>query len=242
MATIWNWLSSLTAESWTAIAAWVAVAIAAAAAFWARRQVIDAREVQREQSRPYVVVKMETNPHVGEVVEFVVKNYGPTAALDTRIVTTPRLRRIDTTPEATPREVWLPDSIPTLAPGQEWRTVWDYAPDRMASPELKTEREHEIVTTYRDPAGHEYESTYVLDWGAYERLHYIQVKSIHHAATALRKISHRLESWDARGGRGMKIVARLPKFEAGDDFDDIVERDEHHPDTWWRRLMRRSRD
>jgi len=239
---IWDWMSSPTAESWTAIAAWVAVAIAAATAFWARKQVVVAREAQREQSRPYVVVKMEANAHHEQVVELVIKNYGPTAALDTRIVSTPRLRRVDGSSRTTSRDVWLPDLIPTLAPGQEWRTVWDHAPERMASPELKEERRHEIATTYLDPAGHEYTSTYVLDWGAYEGLQYIGVKTIHHAATALGKISRRLESWDARGGRGMKIVARLPKFEDGDDFDDLVDSATEQPGGWWRRLTEKFVD
>lgn len=199
MGNLWNWLASPTAAAWTAIGTWAAVCIAATAVGYAARQVKEARALREEQARPYVVAAMEQNPHVRTVVEITFKNYGLTAATNVRITSDPPLRR--TGKEDVGEAVWLPAVIPTLAPGQEWRTVWDHARDRTSNPELGTEDRHAISVTYDGPSKLGYDTRSVLDWAAYKRLRYIDTKTSHHAAKSLEKIAERARGWTERGLR-----------------------------------------
>lgn len=143
-------------EGWSALAAWVAVAVGVVTVVVAGRyakqqvdkaqeQVREAREarldqerqareaietqvrIAEEQAQPNVVLYTELNPSVKRFIEIIVKNFGTTPAYYVKATFNPPLK-------ATPNnfskgklvDVPVPE-FPILAPGQEWRTGWDFA-------------------------------------------------------------------------------------------------------------------
>ena len=79
---------------------------------------------------------MFMEPHGADwhVIELVVRNFGKTSAYDVSF-TFPHPPTVAEYENATDGyadvvELQLPRQLPTLAPGQEWRTVWDSALDR----------------------------------------------------------------------------------------------------------------
>ncbi len=80
---------------------------------------------------------MFMEPHSADwhVIELVVRNYGSTAAYDVSFAfpKPPTVARYEHTEDGFTDIVELtlpPQSLPELAPSQEWRTVWDSALDR----------------------------------------------------------------------------------------------------------------
>src|SRR5205085_2388826 len=93
------------------------------------------RQLATEQVRPHVTMYMEPHASDWHVIELVVRNFGQTAAHDVRLnfVDHPTVAayedpRLDGPPEVA--ELDLPSELLYLAPGQEWRTVWDSAISR----------------------------------------------------------------------------------------------------------------
>ena len=116
------------ADTWAAWAQWVTAAIAIGAAVFAYQQVKLARDTRERVAQPDVVVYMDHHA-VRPYLDLVVKNFGQTAAYNVRL-TLPPLVVAPYTSNLTGKQVtslWLPESIAVLAPGQEWRTVWDSA-------------------------------------------------------------------------------------------------------------------
>ncbi len=70
-----------------------------------------------ERSQPYVVAYMEPSEASKMFIDFVVKNYGLTAARNVVIQIDPAPRR-----SFDGEEVAIPSTVPILAPGQEWRS------------------------------------------------------------------------------------------------------------------------
>lgn len=143
-------------DFWSASAAWVAVLIGIAtvvvAGRYAKQQVEKAQEqvgeardarlaqaqqaqdaintqvrIAEEQAQPNVVLYTELNPSVKRFIEIVIKNFGTTPAYHVKATFDPPLK-------ATPNnfskgklaDVPVPE-FPILAPGQEWRTGWDFS-------------------------------------------------------------------------------------------------------------------
>ena len=181
IAEVWSW----EAENWSALAAWVTATIAVVAGTVAWHQLREARRLRREQAQPYVAAFMDNSGADPQFMDLVVRNFGTTAATDVVVRIDPPPQRAAGSQEGY-NEVWLPDRIPTLVPGQEWREMWDFTPDRAAA-EL-TDR-HEAVVTFKDSQGSEYRFVYVLDWSATRSRMYVKVYGLHDAAKALREIS-----------------------------------------------------
>jgi hypothetical protein len=128
-------LRDLGSGGWLAIAAWAALVLGLVALVWANRQLKGNRQLKSEQVRPQVTMFMEPHPTDWHVIELVVRNFGQTAAHDIRFdfVNHPTVAayedsQLDGKPEIA--ELDLPSELPYLAPGQEWRTVWDSAISR----------------------------------------------------------------------------------------------------------------
>lgn len=152
-------------------------------------QLEEARTLRREQAQPYVVVSAEPNQTTPEVVEVVVKNYGTTGASQVTITCTPPLVRTDQAGGAQP--VTLPDLIPFLAPGQEWRTFWDHGSERSREIyDLPTR--HDVVVTFTDSFGKVHEAPSVLDWSVFMPRMFLTVKTTHHGVKELEKIETHL--------------------------------------------------
>lgn len=183
-----------TAEEWSAAAAWATFFAAVAAAWFALRQVTQAREASIAQAQPHVVAYLEQDPDIPWAVDIVIGNFGPTAARDVTVTTDVPVR---TTGESGsgPETVALPKRFSTLAPGQRWRTMWDWSPSRRDDPALTLE--DQVTFTY---TGVESRKRLVerseLDWTMVSSRTFADKKTIHHAAKELlevRKILDRQE-------------------------------------------------
>ncbi|MDT5011361.1 MAG: hypothetical protein QOH57_2978 [Mycobacterium sp.] len=130
----WQDLMSGGSGTWLAIAVWVAVLLGVAALIYAHRQIKQGRELRLEETRPHVAMFMEPHASDWHLIELVVRNFGETSAYDVQFtfINPPTVAQYEG--ESSGRvhiaELSLPDIIPVLAPGQEWRTVWDSAPSR----------------------------------------------------------------------------------------------------------------
>lgn len=152
-------LAARTPDFWSALAAWIAVAVAIAtvivAGRYARQQVEKAqdqvREAQQarvaqarqareaieiqtkiaaEQAEPVVVIYTELNSQEIQFTELIIKNFGPTPAYNVRVLVDPELKASpNNDSDGKLAEVTIP-FFPILAPGQEWRTGWDFYPAR----------------------------------------------------------------------------------------------------------------
>lgn len=157
-----------------------------------------------EQARPYVVVSMELSVASAAIVDLVVRNYGHTAATDVVVTVEPALTRTKGT-----RLVEIP-AIPTLAPGQAWRTFWDSTVERHGN---GLPDHHVAHTTYTDSRGHELSTDSTLDWATYWGVHYITVYGVHEVATALRDMN----SWAKKQHKTAQRWAEPPARDAAGD-------------------------
>jgi hypothetical protein len=177
--------------------------VAAIVGFIALLQVREARRLREEQAQPYVVVYMEPSAAAPQIIDIVVRNFGATVAHNVQIEVTPPLRR--TVPSGE-EEVWLFDRLPVLVPGQEWRTLWDFAPSR-ASSDLPDR--YEAVVSYEDSRGKRLPPLrYVLDWGTHSGRQMVVTYTLHDAAKALREINSKMSRWQERADGGLSVWVR----------------------------------
>ena len=128
-------LAGLGSGGWLAIAAWSALALGVLVLLYTNRQLKKNRQLKTEQIRPQVAMFMEPHAADWHVIELVVRNFGSTAAYNIKLdfsnhptVAAYEAVHYDGVPAIA--ELDLPSELTYLAPGQEWRTVWDSAPSR----------------------------------------------------------------------------------------------------------------
>jgi hypothetical protein len=188
------------AEEWAAAAEWLTAGVAVAAGVIAVRQLAEARKLRIEQAQPYVAVFMELSRPNAKFIDLVVRNFGATAAVDVEI-------SLDPTPTQAVTdgaELWLPDRLPVLVPGQEWRTMWDGTIRRHEAglPDAYT-----ATTRYKDLQGRPSTFTYELRWEPYFRRGSLVTYGEHDAANALREIRKLMKRW-TEGQRGLAVFTR----------------------------------
>jgi hypothetical protein len=196
----------LPAEDWSAIGTCTTVAVAVAAGIIAFFQVREARRLREEQAQPYVVVYLGTSTGGDWVIDLVIKNLGTTAATDVKVAMDPPPQRaIDSNRDGDGDGLMIPESIPLLVPGQEWRTLWDTTLKRHDSglPERYT-----TTVSFKDSRGREnFDFEFVLDWGTVLNRELVTTYGLHDAAKALREMNKTVKGW-SEGSRGLKVYAR----------------------------------
>ena len=204
MAVLANW----SPEAWTAIAAWATVGVAVTAAIAALWQVRELRRTRKEEAQPYVVVYMEPT-FSPEFIDLVIQNFGKTAAYAVRVIADPPLAQTD---GHTTSDLWLPEELPVLVPGQEWRTFWNSAMERKGS---DLPAAHDVEVTYADSRGKRFSLESRLDWSVYQGRQWVGRKGIHEAAEALVEIETTVSKWtnSPRSG-GLAVYSR-----DGDEWD-----------------------
>jgi hypothetical protein len=195
----WRDLTDLGSAGWLAVAAWAAVALSVVALIYLHRQLRRAQARKAEQVRPQVAMFMEPHPADWHVIELVVRNFGRLAAHDVRFdfANAPTVARYeDRYDESLPEivELQLPSELPLLAPGQEWRTVWDSARDRAEFGGSIRSRFDGVVTYYdqprpegKDKAGRwrrrrEFRNRVVLDWATLQPAPRLELMTTHDLA------------------------------------------------------------
>jgi hypothetical protein len=130
----WYGVTEGGSSTWLAWAAWMALALGVVALVFTNHQFQRNRQLASEQTRPHVGMLMEPHAADWHVIELVVRNFGRTAAYDIRFSfpQPPTVAEYENAAAgyADIVELRLPRELPVLAPGQEWRMVWDSALDR----------------------------------------------------------------------------------------------------------------
>jgi hypothetical protein len=194
----WYDLTHTGSGIWVAIALWVIVILGLAALIYAHRQLKRSRELKLEVTRPHVAMYMEPHASDWHLIELVVRNFGETAAYDVQFafVNPPTVAQYENEHDGVVNigELALPSTIPTLAPGQEWRTIWDSSLSRA---ELGGSIEWRFAGTvkYFDapaPEGkgrrkltnqrHAFQSKVVLDWDDLQPIQRVELMTGHELA------------------------------------------------------------
>jgi hypothetical protein len=206
VASIWH----VTPDAWTAIATWAAVCIAfiavVVAAVIGGRQLSQARRIRDEESQPYVVVYTAESGNDPRHLDLVIKNFGKTAATDVRVTFSEPLHSAILADTKGFDPIAVPDVIPLLVPGQEWRTFWDFTVQRAAAEHLP--RQYTAKVRFKDSQGKtEYpEASFVIDWDVLIKRGFVSVYNMHDAARALREINEKLGKATVPGG-AIKVVS-----------------------------------
>jgi hypothetical protein len=193
----WHGVTNVESSTWLVWAAWAAILLGVVALVFTNRQIKLNRRLAAEQFRPQVAMFMEPHPVDWHVIEIVVRNFGQTAAYDVgfSFPTPPTVAEYENAADgyADVVELKLPRELPVLAPGQEWRTVWDSALDRA---EIGSGIESRFAGTviYYDrpdkPRGWRFwqadrpalQTNVVLDWDALPPVQRIELMTTHDLA------------------------------------------------------------
>lgn len=210
------------ADAWSALAAWLTLAVVFATAVIALRQLFDARDLRREEARPWVVIDLDVDksPHM---IFIYFQNFGATVARNVRFTFTPQVQSSFCDDVATD---FLSHTFPTLPPGKRVETLFDSAIGRFNS---DLQMSYEVTSTYEDRTGCEYSDTYVLDINAFKNRHFVSEKGIDDLVKAAEKIGDVLSGVvtldgihvltqtveDAQRQRDELIEARRKLFKAG---------------------------
>jgi hypothetical protein len=196
----WDDLANLGSGGWLAIAAWAALLLGVVVLLYTHRQVKKNRQLKTAQVRPQVAMYMEPHSSDWHVIELVVRNFGSTAAYDIKLdfVNPPTVaayedNKYDGPPEVA--ELDLPSELTFLAPGQEWRTVWDSAISREELGGNIRSRFDGTVTYYDKPRPdresgvskswnkrQEFETKMVLDWATLQPVQRLEMLTTHDLA------------------------------------------------------------
>lgn len=184
----------MTPEAWSAIAAWTAVVIAIftiyVTANYAKKQVAaalgqldEAKATREEQAQPNVVAFTEPNDVSWQILEIVVKNFGTTPAFDIELDFDEPLTVSPTYSLGDYEHVRIPEVIPILAPGQEWRTTWDSAIRREET--LGLDDHFTGTVRYRDSKQNSYSTPAIFEWASLKTTMRLEQKGTHHISKTL---------------------------------------------------------
>lgn len=188
----WTDLVGLGSGAWLTIAAWAGLLLAVIALIFVARVIKRNRQLKHDELRPHVVMYMEPNAGDWHVIELVVRNFGKSAAHDVEFHFPGQLTvgRYEDAYDDGPPEVAvlpLPSELKQLAPGQEWRTVWDSAISReQLGGEIASRFDGTL--TYRDrPSGEKgkrrgYDAEVVLDWATLQPVQRLDLMLTHDLA------------------------------------------------------------
>lgn len=164
--------ASWTPAELTAAATWVGAGAAVATlivlvvtAVYAAKQFIEAKELRRDQTRPYVVPSIGVEQQI--LLVFVIENVGKSPAFDVVVDFNPE-------PESEIHDLKavsiLKSPIPTMPPEQKFRAYWESS---LTVFDERNPYEHpmtyEVRVTYKDTRGHSYgPEKYILDFHVFE--------------------------------------------------------------------------
>src|ERR1700743_61237 len=193
----WHQVAGMGAATWLAWAVWALLSLAVVALIYANAQIRRNRRLASDEIRPHVGMFMEPHATDAHVIELVVRNFGqtPPCVYPFTFPHPPTVAEYENATDgyADVVELQLPRQLPTLAPGQEWRTVWDSALDRTELGEGIESRFPGTVTYYdrvEIPRGWKFwrprrralETKVVLDWASLPPVQRIELMTNHDLA------------------------------------------------------------
>ena len=182
-------LNEVTWVGLTAIAALLTVAVAGVAAYFALRQLRQGRELSEEQARPYLVAFIEENETDGQILDFVIRNIGSTAAREIQAYIDPPYVRAKE-PGAHPfmRAMFFWEETSMLPPGAELRTMLDTKNDLYEVGETAG-LPFTVKLSYKDRAHNEIAESYTLNPRYASGTLRTEVHGVHHIAKSLRAMA-----------------------------------------------------
>jgi hypothetical protein len=106
----------------------------------------------------------------------------------------------------------IPKEFSTLAPGQQWRTFWDWSPARAKHPALKDEKRVTLTFTYLGVNKEELTEESTLDWATVEGRMFGEKRTMHHAAQAIIRIANVVAP---KPRKRVPLPHQLAAFDAG---------------------------
>jgi hypothetical protein len=192
-------------------------AILAFAAWYARKQVNEARELRKEQAlharelreaeaRPYVVVDFEPDLALAPCVNLVIANTGRTMARNVRIEVDPpfdsSVYRDGPVPLA--RFKLFAEGIPALAPGKRIVLLFDQMIERE---KLDLPDTYRVRLTYEWDGGPLPPEELRLDLDLYRPLRRIAPRTVHDVSKSLDAIHRQFEKWTAGVDGGLLVLS-----------------------------------
>lgn len=94
-------------------------------------QARQAQLTRDEMAQPNVMIFAEPNPADWQILEIIIKNFGNTPAYGVSVILDSPLQSLpNNISNGENYDIPIPVTIPVLAPGQQWTTVWDSAVER----------------------------------------------------------------------------------------------------------------
>lgn len=219
-ASLFDWIVTLKADEWSAIGTVGTLAVAGVAAVFAWIQVRDARRLRVEQARPYVAAYLELGNEIDVTfILLVVKNFGTTTARDITVTSDKPMKRAWGNSH-NPEELLLFEKLPVLVPGQSWRTLFDWGPDRFKA---GLDEVYTLTLKSHDSGMMPLkDETFVLDWNTFKPTRNVGVKTVHDIGKSIKEIEKTLGKW-TEGNRGLSVVTRdghRKDDEATEDYEE----------------------
>jgi hypothetical protein len=204
----WWEVGHWSSDAWAALAAWATIGVLLGSLWFAGKQIREAREARREQTRPFVIVDLTTDV----VIDLEVRNTGLTVARDVHIVFDPPLVSTLSRPWPWEESTIFTEGIPTLAPGRVHRLVFDQGPARLDS---DLPRVHRVELSYRGADGHEYPDVQFLDLNVMLGTH-IWTEPIEKMADSIGQLANLATQWNKTGRFAVSAESnrRMQLFEA----------------------------
>lgn len=166
---------------------------------YAARQVEEAKELRRDQSRPYVVPYIDVEQQF--LFVFVLENVGATVAFDVSVA-------FDPPPESEMKDLdavaILQRPVPTMPPRQRFRTYWESALTVFSDDTYKHPVTYTVTVAYRDISGNRYgPEKYVLDFRVFEG-QASGLKAFPELVKAVEELTKEHKKWSA-GTNGLDV-------------------------------------
>jgi hypothetical protein len=217
-----GWIVSLKSDEWAALGTMGTLIVALVAAIFVWVQVRDARDLRREQARPYVAAYLELGNEVEVSLMFlIIKNFGSTTARNISISSDKPMKRAWGNEQA-PEDLPLFDRLPVLVPGQQWKTLFDWGPSRFNA---DLNEVYTLTVESSDSDGKRLrDETFEIDWNTFKPTKNIGVKTTHDIGKAVEKISRTMKTWSEGNNGPLSVLVRdgLKKDER--DHADYVRR------------------
>lgn len=188
---LWLGLSSTAWSGVAALATVSAVLVAIGGAVLVLRQISQARDLAEDQARPYLVAVMEESEADRQIIDFVIRNIGQTAAREVTLALDPPYVRSDELPE--PHHFmgarFITGSTGVIPPGGELRTFMDTTRDLVQAKNAgkgNVAQPLSLTLTYSDRLGRKIVEEFKLDIWERSGTVRTEVYGLHHIAKSLR--------------------------------------------------------
>lgn len=204
-------------EVWTAVGTLATAVVALLAAGFAGWQVREIRRTRQEETRPFVIVDIQSSTASSNFLNLVIENAGATVARDVRLSFSPPLRSSKDSVDLESTAL-ISDGIPMLPPGRRVTAFFDVSHERISQ---GLPLRYDVEVALKDYRGRPQDvQPYIIDLEHLYGLTTITEYGIHDAAKALREIQKSVKKWTDIHGR-LKVWVR------DEDRSQLDERIEH---------------